>query len=113
MKIYEEFEVSAAHHLPNYDGKCANLHGHNYKVEVWIEGKAGKNGMLVDFSELKEIVMKLDHSNLNNYMDNPTAENMVEYYLNNINLLTGDRVEKIKVRIWEDRDSYAEDSYER
>jgi len=61
-RIYWRKEISCAHklNLP-YESKCTNLHGHNYLVEIWVEGKKNKQGMIIDFSLLKEIVMRYDH----------------------------------------------------
>jgi len=63
---------SAAHYLSHYKGKCEKLHGHNYKVRVWVKGnELNKAGMLIDFSDLKrtlkEITDVLDHSLLNEH----------------------------------------------
>ena len=65
-EVMIEEEFSAAHALRGYRGKCENLHGHNWKVEVYVRGdRLDQIGMLVDFKELKEAtrrVMKLlDH----------------------------------------------------
>ena len=50
---------SAAHHLRDYDGKCAHLHGHNYKIEITVTGdELDDCGMLMDFGQLTE--MNLD-----------------------------------------------------
>lgn len=66
MKIATEVVVSAAHFLPNYDGKCSNLHGHDWRIGVLIEGGAGPEGMVMDFSLIKgEIKRRLDHTFLN------------------------------------------------
>ena len=47
----------AAHCLPEYPGKCSRLHGHNWKIEVLVTGsRLNKQGMLVDFRDLKEAV---------------------------------------------------------
>ena len=61
---------SAAHFLSHYRGKCEKLHGHNYKVRLWVRGEElDEGGMLADFSllkkALKETLEPLDHSNLN------------------------------------------------
>ena len=69
-EVMIEEEFSAAHALRGYRGKCENMHGHNWKVEVYVRGEQlDQVGMLVDFKELKEAtrrVMKyLDHQNLN------------------------------------------------
>ena len=81
MKIGREFYFDAAHFLPEYKGKCEQVHGHTYKLEVIIEGELHKDGMVMDFKHLKEIVTKiilenLDHKTLNDLFENPTAENI-------------------------------------
>jgi 6-pyruvoyltetrahydropterin/6-carboxytetrahydropterin synthase len=72
-----EADFAAAHFLSHYHGKCENLHGHNYRVRVWVRGAGlDAGGMLVDFGALKqklrELVAGLDHTNLN---DKPEFEN--------------------------------------
>ena len=57
----------SAHFLAGYDGKCSNIHGHHWVIEVKINGqslqKSGeKEGMLVDFSDFKKTVRKLADS---------------------------------------------------
>lgn len=84
MKDY----FSGAHSLRNYKGKCEELHGHNWKVEVSISGKQlNKIGLLIDFVEVKKIVKevlgKLDHRYLNEIEPfdsiNPSSENIAKY----------------------------------
>ncbi len=65
-----ETAVAAAHNLLNYCGQCENLHGHNWKIEIYIEGtELDKSGMLIDFKVLKDhtnsILDTLDHTYLN------------------------------------------------
>ena len=104
MIVKTEETISVAHHLPNYHGKCHNLHGHNLKVEVWCEGEVDKKtGMVVDFVEIKKIINELDHKNLNNFIENPTSENLVKYFMKKI-------PKCVKVRVWENNKSYAEAS---
>ncbi len=83
-----EGAFSAAHQLRGYDGDCEQLHGHNWRVEVEVAGpEPGKDGMLIDFRELKQmlagIVGELDHSMLNELpafkSDNPTSENVARH----------------------------------
>lgn len=66
MYITKIFTFAAGHRLFNYDGDCANIHGHNYKVEVTIIGKVGATGMVIDFKELgrqcKNVLDKYDHA---------------------------------------------------
>ncbi|HIJ68423.1 MAG TPA: 6-carboxytetrahydropterin synthase, partial [Deltaproteobacteria bacterium] len=52
VKVISSF--AAAHNLKDFRGKCENLHGHNWKVEVVLRGKSlESNGILVDFGEVK------------------------------------------------------------
>jgi len=83
-----ESHFSSAHHLLNYEGKCENVHGHNWRVEITIAGEnLDKSGMLVDFKILKKIlneaVEELDHKNLNDleaFMEtSPSSENIARY----------------------------------
>ena len=79
IKVIDEF--SAAHNLRGYKGKCENLHGHNWKVEVKIKTDIpDKTGMVLDFrsvkKSLKKILEKLDHKYINDLpyfkKNNPT-----------------------------------------
>ena len=84
MEICKEFVFDAAHKLPKHKGKCKNLHGHTYKVQVCVEGEVGDDGMVIDFGILDKIVQELvidkfDHSYLNNMMETPTAENLATW----------------------------------
>jgi 6-pyruvoyltetrahydropterin/6-carboxytetrahydropterin synthase len=87
FEVRIEAGFAAAHRLVHYNGKCERLHGHNYKVRVWAEGRAlGEGGMLVDFGILKkalsEILETLDHSDLNGipqFADDPSAERIAKY----------------------------------
>ena len=72
FKVSKEFSFDMAHLLDNHDGKCQNLHGHTYKLQVEVCAEAliaegAKKAMVVDFSDLKAIVKKsilapLDHA---------------------------------------------------
>ncbi len=79
---------SAAHRLVGYDGPCANPHGHNWEVEIFLRGsKLNELGMLMDFREIKgalrEAMKELDHVDLNELPSfvraNPTSENIARY----------------------------------
>jgi len=79
LKIKTHFD--AAHTLFNteslVDKKCAELHGHRWKVEIIIETSNTKDGMVIDFSKIKDIIDKFDHKNLNDIIKiNPTSENI-------------------------------------
>ncbi|MDD3273937.1 MAG: 6-carboxytetrahydropterin synthase QueD [Bacteroidales bacterium] len=64
IRITKEFRFEGAHALQNYDGKCRHIHGHSYRLFVTIKGipiqdkKSPKNGMVIDFGDLKKIVNK-------------------------------------------------------
>jgi len=62
VRIEKEVNFSAGHRIPSHP-KCGRLHGHNYRVIVAVEGYLDRegNGMLVDFGDIKKIVMTLDH----------------------------------------------------
>jgi len=87
LTITQEF--SAAHQLRNYGGKCENMHGHNFGVEVVVEGDKldEKVQYLVDFKELKrrtkDVLEKLDHQHLNSVECftelNPSSENIAMF----------------------------------
>ena len=63
MKISKDIKFDCAHMLSNYEGKCANLHGHTYHGTVTIEGDTDVDkGMVLDYNEIKKIVDKYDHA---------------------------------------------------
>jgi 6-pyruvoyltetrahydropterin/6-carboxytetrahydropterin synthase len=84
MKIFKDFTFEAAHKLPlvPQDHKCFNLHGHSFKVRIYVEGEINAVGWVMDFSEIKSIckpiIKILDHSYLNEIegLENPTSENI-------------------------------------
>jgi 6-pyruvoyltetrahydropterin/6-carboxytetrahydropterin synthase len=86
-----EAEFAAAHFLSHYRGKCENLHGHNYKVRLWVRGtELDEGGMLADFSLLKKAlndsIALLDHSNLNDleiFKNDPSAERIARFIFEN------------------------------
>ena len=88
FEVSVKTHFSAAHRLVGYQGHCANLHGHNWDVEVFVRGENLDDiGMLVDFSDIKkavgELMDVLDHSDLNAIPafteQNPTSENIAKY----------------------------------
>lgn len=60
FKVSKEFSFDMAHILDGHDGKCQNLHGHTYKLQVEVSGDlvadGAKKGMVVDFTDVKRIV---------------------------------------------------------
>ncbi len=84
MELSCIFHFSASHFLTKYHGKCENLHGHNYKLIVTIEGEVKNDGMVMDFADIKKIVNEkilnsFDHSHLNEIVENPSSENLAVY----------------------------------
>ena len=112
MKIYRTKTFDSAHILKlPYKSKCADsIHGHTWRVEIWIEGKVNKHGMVFDFQKIGEVIDTLDHKFLNEIegLEQPTAENIVLWIIKKIKeyLVDGG---KLKVRVWESPNSYAED----
>jgi len=105
---------SSAHKLRNYPGKCENLHGHNWKVEVEIgRDELDNTGMVMDFSELrkilKEILVKIDHKILNEIKPydniNPTSENIAKHIYYEVSKQIPIKLRFVKV--WENEFSYA------
>ncbi|HON15297.1 MAG TPA: 6-carboxytetrahydropterin synthase QueD [Spirochaetota bacterium] len=108
-----EDTFASAHQLRGYRGKCENIHGHNWRVVLSVEGNALDDiGLLIDFQDLKktlkEITTYLDHKNLNDIApfdkENPSSENIAKFIaieaqtkLNN--LREGLRVQSVTV--WE------------
>jgi 6-pyruvoyltetrahydropterin/6-carboxytetrahydropterin synthase len=78
-KVTRSFAFEAAHQLPWHAGRCRDLHGHGYRLEVTVEGHVGDDGMVVDFDDLarlvqRDVLERYDHRYLNDFMENPTAE---------------------------------------
>lgn len=88
MRICKQFRFEAAHVLPYHPGKCSRLHGHSYRLEVFVEGplhgEGPAAGMVMDFDEVARVVREhvidqLDHRSLNDVLDNPTSELIVQW----------------------------------
>jgi 6-pyruvoyltetrahydropterin/6-carboxytetrahydropterin synthase len=109
FEIFVEHTFAAGHALRNYKGKCENVHGHNYKVQVGVEGpQLDANGLLFDFAELKKRLRAtseyLDHQFINDLKPfteiNPSAENIAKYFYDEIQReLAEGKV--AYVRVWE------------
>ena len=113
FEIAVEQGFASAHALRNYKGRCENVHGHNWKVRVVIQGeKLDETGMLVDFLDVKsfmgEILDRIDHQFLNEIppfdVVNPSAENIAEYFYQEMTGKLGDTPVPVRiseVKIWE------------
>jgi 6-pyruvoyltetrahydropterin/6-carboxytetrahydropterin synthase len=102
---------SAAHVLAEIGGKCEELHGHNFKVEVTVAAsELSSTGLLIDFRVFKkwlgEILEDIDHRHLNALSSfdgiNPSAENIAKYICEKMELkVKTARVNVVGVKIWE------------
>jgi 6-pyruvoyltetrahydropterin/6-carboxytetrahydropterin synthase len=112
FEVSVEETFAAGHALRGYRGKCENVHGHNYRVRVAIQGEQlDSAGLLVDFVELKRvlraIIERLDHTFLNDVPPfdklNPSAENMARYFYEEMaqGLAGGNTIRVAEVKIWE------------
>ena len=110
FEVSVEETFAAGHALRGYGGKCENVHGHNYRVQLTIEGaELDKIGLLVDFVEVKRlihgVVDRLDHRFINDLAPfdivNPSAENLAKYFYDEISASLKSPVRLGQVKIWE------------
>ena len=127
--IYKEVQIDTSHRLLYYKGKCANLHGHRWRVEVWIEGEPDPSTqILIDYSLIKQVIDKYDHQIILNRDDpmvpciqkfnpvittpgDPTSELLATIIRDNLYAACRDLGIKItitKIRVWESPTSCAE-----
>jgi 6-pyruvoyltetrahydropterin/6-carboxytetrahydropterin synthase len=115
VKIVTQF--AAAHRLENFNGKCESLHGHNWKVEVFLSGPTlDGTGLLLDFGVVKartrEVLEEIDHKYLNElaaFQDrNPSSENLAHYLFERLGaIFNRDGVKIKRVNVWESDTSCA------
>jgi len=136
LSIMRRFTFCAGHRLVGHEGKCRNLHGHNYALEVYVTGQAQDEiGRILDFKQLKSSVNSWldenwDHTFILWDQDknglaairssqphrvyeldsNPTAENMASHFLHQIapQILQGTGAKAYKVCLWESEETCAE-----
>ena len=139
IKITKQFSFEMAHALRNYDGLCRNIHGHSYKMDITLAGQplhdenSPKNGMVMDFGDLKrlvneEVISLLDHALVLNAKTDaqlievlkqnyekivtvdfqPTTENLLNYIAGKIQSRLPETVTLACVRLRETDTSYAE-----
>jgi 6-pyruvoyltetrahydropterin/6-carboxytetrahydropterin synthase len=113
FEVSVEQTFAAGHALRDYKGKCENVHGHNFRVQVTIEGERLDNtGLLVDFIDVKdkmrEVIAKLDHQFLNEVppfdAKNPSAENLAIYFCEELTEGLRDTPVPVRIRevkVWE------------
>lgn len=125
LSVTRRFEISYSHFLPDYQGDCSNMHGHNALIEVEfgrsevhvnpvVPGATDEYPMMVcDFKHIKHVVGSiinaLDHANLNELMTTPTAEAICLWIASSIALEDEQLARMLmRVRVSETRDSWAE-----
>jgi len=111
FEIAVEYTFAAGHALRGYKGKCENVHGHNYKVQVIVGGEQlNSAGLLMDFVDLrgaiKGLVERLDHHFLNDLKPfddlNPSAENLAKYFFDELDPQVRERGLRVQaVKVWE------------
>lgn len=132
MKIAKEFRWEMGHRLTFHEGLCINLHGHSYKMLVEVDGDLDKNGMVIDYFDLKTVVGpiidELDHSFMVKNTDSDvleflqkmnmkhvvvdtesTAENLCFYMLKRIeNAGLPENINSVMVKVFETENTYAQ-----
>ncbi len=127
--IYKEVQIDTSHRLLHYEGKCANLHGHRWKVEIWMGGEPDPvTKILIDYSIIKKIVDKYDHQIILNRDDpmvpriqefhkvittpgDPTSELMADLIRDDLYAFCrehGIKATVPKIRVWESPTAFAE-----
>jgi 6-pyruvoyltetrahydropterin/6-carboxytetrahydropterin synthase len=110
FELIVEKTIAAAHYLRNYQGPCERLHGHNYKIVVYVVGdRLNDAGMLVDFGEIKTalnaILDRFDHYNLNDLPEfadlSPSAENIARVIGDALARRPFERGRVDRVQVWE------------
>jgi 6-pyruvoyltetrahydropterin/6-carboxytetrahydropterin synthase len=137
MKIAKEYRWEMGHRLPFHKGLCKNIHGHSYKMVVEITGELDKNGMIIDFFDLnnmvKPVIEKYDHSFLCWYKDkkvldfltknkmkkvvvdyHSTVENIcsdfLDIFTNQLLNIEKHKFEELTIKIYESPNAFAEKS---
>ncbi len=129
VRIYKEVEFDASHRLLQYAGKCHNLHGHRWKVEVWIEGVPDPvSCILLDYARIKQVVQRFDHQIVLNAADpmvgaieqfhpvvvtdgDPTSELLARIIADDLDAecrIVGVGARVTRIRVWESPNAYAE-----
>ena len=110
-RVTRTFTFDAAHQLPWHAGRCRNLHGHTYRLEVTVEGPIGEHGIVCDFADLdvlvrREVLDRYYHTYLNYLLDNPTAELVAAEIWKRLE--AAGSLPIARIRLWETPDSAVE-----
>lgn len=117
LEVTRVFTFDAAHRLEDYVGKCNNLHGHTYRLELTVRGTPDHRGIVVDFGDLKQLFKEyyeplLDHRFLNESlpMVNTTAENLAIWFFDYWEEQVRPRhpqVQPVRIKLWETENACA------
>ncbi|MFH1051970.1 MAG: 6-carboxytetrahydropterin synthase [bacterium] len=133
-KIAKDFYWEMSHRLPFHKGPCRNIHGHSYKIRVELAGNTDSSGIVMDYYDLKVLMMplieKLDHAFVADADDKimidflkensmkyhilektTTAENLAEYIFDEVKSVIKNKYTNISgltIRLFETDDVYAE-----
>jgi 6-pyruvoyltetrahydropterin/6-carboxytetrahydropterin synthase len=115
LKVITNF--SAAHQLNDFEGACENLHGHNWKIEIYVTSETlNEAGIVIDFRILKEyvnaVIGELDHKFLNDLEAfknrNPSSENIAKHVAEQLSVMLDDpEITVSRVTAWESENSCA------
>lgn len=107
MKIVTTHYVDSSHQLPDspnlFTKKCAQLHGHTYKIVVTVDDENNRSGMVIDFGLIKDAVNIIDHKHINdifefqNFNEPPTAENIARFLFQHVSSFLKINVEQVAV----------------
>ncbi len=127
--VYKEVQFDACHRLMHYKGKCNRLHGHRWKVEVWVEGECDiETRILMDYNLIKEVIETFDHQTILNEEDNmvsalepfqpvivtpgdPSSELLAVLFRKMLEeAIISQKIQArvLKIRVWESPTCYAE-----
>lgn len=106
LKLHTETVIDSSHQLRDYQGNCSRVHGHTWKVEIWVKGDSAQVdevGILWDFGNVKKLKDIYDHRFINDITPfneiNPTAENLSQQFYK---FVKGTKPElEFKVRVYE------------
>lgn len=111
FELMIESHFSAAHQLRGYNGDCEKIHGHNWKIQVYVlANKLNEIDIAIDFHELKdlteEVIAPLDHTFLNEIFPftekNPSSENIAKWIFDSLKKkLNDDNVHLSAITVWE------------
>ena len=128
-RIYKSVHFDASHRLMHYHGKCSQLHGHRWRVEVWMEGSVDDaTRILVDYNTIKSIIERFDHQTILNQDDpmvpcigqfqpvmttpgDPTSELLAAMFIEMLDAEcqnSGIPARVVRIRVWESDTCFAE-----